>query len=309
MKRTALSVLACLVCSAALFAQAKIGTVKAFSGDVTIDAFGKGSFIKVIEGDALYGSTVLKAGPDGRAVLDLQGVEKEVPPGAVVKISDLQSASAKKRGLAWFAAVGRLIKSFSEASGAGEQDLVMGSRAGDAAPGDRGSSMEWEGDTDAASILPQARKTIDAGDFDGALQMLGKAEMPPDPVRAFELLYLKGFCYFQLEDYPDATACFSDAYTRLGSSRDAVTPEQRSFLLFQLGTSYFFLGREKEAVPVLAQYLAENADAPLAPYATLLLARSLAASGDQGRARALAGAAAKKYKGSELESEFASLQK
>jgi TolA-binding protein len=87
------------------------------------------------------------------------------------------------------------------------------------------------------------------------------------------------------------------------------TPDQRSFLLFQLGSSYFFLGKEKEAVPVLAEYLKDNPDAPLAPYATLLLARSLAASGDGGRARSLAGAAAKKYKGTDLESEFASLQK
>lgn len=303
-------VLACLLCSVPLFAQTKLGTVKSFSGDVTIDAFGKGTFIKVIEGDALYASTVLRAGPDGHAKLDVRGTTKEIPPGALVKIADLMSASARKGGLAWFAAVGKLIKSFSEASQAKEDDLVMGSRAAEVAPSDTESTMQWEGDTDAASILPEARKTIDTGDFDAALEKLNKAEMPSDPARAFELLYWKGFCYFQLEDYPDATTCFSDAYTRLGPSRDAVsTPDQRSFLLFQLGSSYFFLGKEKEAVPVLAQYLADNADAPLAPYATLLLARSLAASGDAGRARSLAVAAAKKYRGTDLESEFVSLQK
>ncbi|MGD0726667.1 MAG: tetratricopeptide repeat protein [Spirochaetia bacterium] len=308
-KRIIHLVLACLLCSVPLFAEAKLGSVKSFSGDVTIDAFGKGTFIKVIVGDALYASTVLSAGPDGRATVDVQGTMKEIPPGARVKISDLMSASAKKGGLAWFAAVGKLIKSFSEASQAKEEDLVMASRATEAAPKEE-TGMEWEGDTDASSILPEARKTIDAGDFNAALQKLGKAEMPSDPALAFELLYWKGFCYFQLEDYPDATACFSDAYARMGPSRNAVsTLDQRSFLLFQLGSSYFFLGKEKEAVPVLAEYLADNADAPLAPYATLLLARSLASSGDAGRARSLASAAAKKYKGTDLESEFASLQK
>jgi TolA-binding protein len=308
-KRIIPLVLACLLCSVPLFAEAKLGSVKSFSGDVTIDAFGKGTFIRVIVGDALYASTVLKSGPDGRATLEVQGMRKEIPPGARVRISDLLSASAKKGGLAWFAAVGKLIKSFSEASQAKEEDLVMGSRAAEAAPKDRETGMEWEGDTDASSILPDARKTIDAGDFNAALQKLGKAEVPSDPALAFEFLYWKGFCYFQLEDYPDATACFSDAYARMGASRNAVSPDQRSFLLFQLGSSYFFLGKEKEAVPVLSEYLADNADAPLAPYATLLLAQSLAASGDGSRARSLASAAAKKYKGTDLESEFASLQK
>ena len=302
-------VLACLLSAAPLFAETKLGTVKSFSGDVTIDAFGKGTFIKVIEGDALYASTVLMAGPNGRAVIDVQGTVKEIPPGARVKISDLVSASTRKGGLAWFAAVGKLIKSFSEASQAKEEDLVMGVRS-EKAPSSDAGSMEWAGDTDAASILPEARKTIDAGDFDAALQKLGKAEMPSDPALSFELLFWRGFCYFQLEDYPDATACFAAAYTRLGPSRDAVsTPDQRSFLLFQLGSSYFFLGKEKEAVPILAEYLKDNPDAPLAPYATLLLTQSLAASGDQARARSLASAAAKKYKGTDLEAEFASLQK
>jgi TolA-binding protein len=87
------------------------------------------------------------------------------------------------------------------------------------------------------------------------------------------------------------------------------TPGQRGSLLFQLGSSYFFLGREKDAVPILREYLAGNADGPFAPYATLLLARSLAASGDGSRARSIAIDAVKKYKGTDLESEFASLLK
>ena len=68
-------VLACLLCSLPLCAEAKLGSVKSFSGDVTIDAFGKGTFIKVIVGDALYASTVLSAGPDGRATVDVQGLK------------------------------------------------------------------------------------------------------------------------------------------------------------------------------------------------------------------------------------------
>jgi TolA-binding protein len=308
-KRIVPLVLACLLCAVPLIAQTKLGSVKSFSGDVTIDAFGKGTFLKVIVGDALYASTVLKAGPDGHAILDVRGATKEIPPGALVKIADLVSASARKGGLTWFAAVGKLIKSFSEASKAKEEDLVLGSRAEEAPAAEAG--VEWAGDeSDASSILPEARKAIDNGGYSDALQRLQKVDMPSDPGLAFELLYWKGFCYFQLEDYPDATACFSGAYERLGPSRNAAgTPDERGFLLFQLGSSYFFLGKEKEAVPVLGEYLSDNANEPLAPYATLLLARSLAASGDGTRARAVARDAAKKYKGTDLEGEFASLQK
>jgi len=310
-KRILLLALVCLLGSVPLFAEAKLGSVKSFSGDVTIDAFGKGTFIKVIEGDALYASTVIKAGPDGRATLDVQGTMKEIPPGARVRISDLMSASTKKNRLGWFAAVGKLVKSFSEASQAKEEDLVLASKAEEAPASDAESGIQWEGgEADAVSVLPEARKTIDVGGYTEALQRLEKAEMTSDPALAFELLFWKGFCYYQLDDYPDAAVCFSDAYARLGPSRAAVgTPGERGSLLFQLGSSYYFLGREKEAVPILGEYLADNADGPLAPYATLLLARSLAASGDGTRARSVASDALKKYRGTDLEGEFASLQK
>jgi TolA-binding protein len=303
--------LACSLCAVPLLAQTKVGSVRSSSGDVTIDAFGKGTFIKVVEGDALYASTVLKAGSDGRAILDVQGTIKEIPPGALVKISDLVAAGAKKSGLGWFAAVGKLIKSFSEASQAKEEDLVLGSRAAEVDSKDSDQGMEWDGDeTEAASILAGARKTIDSGSYSTALQKLQKAEAPSDPALSFQLAFWKGFCYYQLEDYTDAAASFSDAYARQGTSREAVgTAAERASLLFQLGSSYFFLGREKDAVPILAEYLTHNADGPLAPYATLLLARSLLASGDGNRARSIAIAAAKKYKGTDLESDFASLQK
>jgi TolA-binding protein len=171
--------------------------------------------------------------------------------------------------------------------------------------------MEWEsGETDAKSILPEAQKSIDAGSYMEALEKLEKAEMPSDQALSFELLFREGFCYYQLEDYSDAAKNLSDAYVRLGSSRTAVgTPGQRGSLLFQLGSSYFFLGREKEAVTVLRAYLSDNDNGPFAPYASLLLARCLVASGDTSRARSIAIVGMKKYKGTDLESEFASLLK
>jgi TolA-binding protein len=310
MKKTIPLLLGCFLCAMSLFADTKLGSLQAFSGDVTIDAFGKGSFLKVIKGDALYASTVLRSGPDGRATIEVQGTKQEIPPGALVRISDLVSASAKRNGLGWFAAVGKLIKSFSEASQAKEDDLVLGSRAAEVSE-DADKGMEWQGDeTDAAAALPTARKYIEDGGYMTALQELSKAAMPSDPRLVFELLFWKGFCYYQVGDYPDAAKNLSDAHTRTQSpGASAGTPEERGSLLFQLGSSYFFLGREKDAVPILREYIAGNPDGPYAPYATLLLARSLLASGDGSRARSIAIDAVKKYKGTDLEGEFASLLK
>jgi hypothetical protein len=257
MKKTIPLLLGCFLCAMPLFADTKLGSVQAFSGDVTIDAFGKGSFLKVITGDALYASTVLRSGPDGRATIEVQGTKQEIPPGALVRITDLVSASAKRNGLGWFAAVGKLIKSFSEASQAKEDDLVLGSRAAEVSE-DADKGMEWQGDeTDAAAALPTARKYIEDGGYMTALQELSKAAMPSDPRLVFELLFWKGFCYYQVGDYPDAAKNLSDAHTRTQSpGASAGTPEERGSSNWAPRTS-FSAGR-RTRFPFCASTLQET---------------------------------------------------
>jgi hypothetical protein len=85
------------------------------------------------------------------------------------------------------------------------------------------------------------------------------------------------------------------------------TPENRATLLFQLGSSYFLLGQEKDCIPQLDAYLAGYGGGHYAPYASLILAKALRTTGDAGRSKSVAQAALAKYKGSDVEGELASL--
>jgi tetratricopeptide (TPR) repeat protein len=310
-KRSAVLLIVILVSTLAFGAETKLGTVKSFSGTVTIDAFGKGVFIPVVKGDTLYTSTVLKTGPNGRATVDLQGQTKEIPPGAEVKVADLAAAGQKKSGLGWFAAVGKLITSFTEASKEKEGDLVLGSRAADVSQEQSSADMEWEvEETDPAVLLPEARKSIDAGGYAAALEKLAKADPPTDPALAWDLSFWKGFCYFQMEDYADAALSLSAARSLAGGTKTPLgTPTNQAMLLFQLGSSYYLLGKEKEAIPALEAYLSQDAEMRYAGYASLLLAKSLVATGNATRARSIANDALKKHKGTDLEAEFSALLK
>ena len=272
MKRTLVFFLLLFAVAVMAPAQARMGTIASIVGAVSIDAFGKGALIPAVKGDALYASTLLKTGPNGRVTLDLGGQACEVPPAATVKIGELAAAAAKKGGLSWFAAVARLVKSFADASQRKEGDAVLGSRAGDATSCDS-TEMEWDvEESDAAALIPQARKSIEAGGYTSALETLAKAETPGEPAVAWQLSFWRGFCYFQLEDYPDAVKHLSAARERGRSSPQLGSPSDRAMLLFQLGASLYFTGNEKEAAAVLGSYLAEAPDGQFAQYAKQLLA-------------------------------------
>lgn len=306
MKRIVVLLVGLLAAAAQASADTKIGIVESFSGIVTIDAFGTGKYIAVITGDVLYTASVLKTGPDGRVSIDLQGTKREIPPGARIRIADIVSTGVKRGGLSWFAAVGRILRSFTAATEGQESDRVLGSRAGNAG---QDEPIDWEQEaTDAALALPQALKDIAAGSYNAALAKLSAAEGPADPALSWELLFWKGFCYFQTEDYGDALTNLSAARSLEGASKTAISkPANHATMLFQLGSSYFLLGQEGASIPVLDTYLAENPDGQYAPYATILLARALAATGDTRRARIVAADGAARYKGTDLEREFSSI--
>jgi tetratricopeptide (TPR) repeat protein len=310
-KRAALLVLAVtlgMLPAISSSAETRVGTVQSCAGTVTIDAFGKGAFIAAVKGDSLYASTVLKTGANGRASIALQEQTREIPPGATVKIADLLDTGKRKSSLGWFASVGRLINSLTKAAQRKEDDIVLGSRAADISQEQDDSAMSWEvEETDAEVLIPQARKDIDAGSYAAALVTLGKADPPTEPQTTWNLWFWKGVCYFQLEDYADAAASLSAANAVRGASLG--TPDARALPLFQLGSSWFLLGKNDAAIPVLNAYLQQNANGPYAPYATLLLSKALAASGDAAKSRAIAIEGARKYSGSGLDADFAALGK
>ncbi len=313
MKKPLVVFLCCflIAISSAGAADPSLGRVVSFSGRLLIDSFGKGAFLAAIRGDLLYKTSVLKTDADGRATIELQGGSREIPPGATVRVADLLAASAKKGGLGWFAALGNLVRSFSEASQKKDGELTLGSRAADMSQGQAGDEVDWEvEETDAARLLPDAQREIGLRDYSAALAELAKADAPSDPAVAWDLAFWKGFCFYQLEDYGDAVKSHSEAYNRMKASRTAVgSPRNRRMLLFQLASSQYLLGQEKLAIPLFDEYLAEKSGDAYEPYASLLLARALAATGDARRARAVAEEGSRKYRGTELDGEFAALLK
>lgn len=287
-------------------ADPQVGSVMDISGDVRIDAFGKGVFIKAIKGDVLYAASAIATGPDGRAAIEVQGRTQQIPPGASIALRDLLTAAQKKRDLGWFAALGSLIQSFSAPSQRKGEEVVLGSRAAEVGNGT--ADDEWiVEETDAATLLSDARADIGGGAWVSALARLEKAAPPADPAVAWSLAFWKGTCLYQIGDYGDAAAALSPAYEAMRASRVSPAAGERRILLFQLGSSWFLLGQEKRAVPLFEALVADRVEDGYQPYAHLLLARSLKESGDAGRSRSVAREAADKYRGTGLEGELAAL--
>jgi len=305
-KRLFLILTLVLCAAAALLAEQQVGTITSLTGKVQIDAFGKGAFIKAIQGDILYAASVIKTDADARATIEVQGKTQAIPPGASVAVQDLLS-SAQKKG-SWFASLAGLMQSFTNASQKEKEEVVAGSRAAEVGAKTDDEWMVEESATEEA--IAQARKDIDKADWSAALARLGKAEAPADPSVAWDLSFWKGYCFYMTGDYRDAAAALSPAYDALSSAQPpSPSAEHRRLLLFQLGSSWFLLGQERRAVPLFDSLVADRVDDASQPYAYLLLARSLAASGDATRARSVAQEAQKKYRGTDLEKEFSALAK
>jgi tetratricopeptide (TPR) repeat protein len=272
MNRLFVLLLIATACASPSAAETRLGTVTSIVGTVTIDAFGKGAFLPAVKGDALYASTILKAGVNGRATLDMRGQVSEVPPGAMVRIGDLAAADARKSGLKWFAAVSRLVESFVDASRRKESDLTLGTRAAEAGA-EESTNTEWATEeTDASALIPLARRNMAPGGYASALETLAKAVPPDDPALAWDLSFWKGFCYYQEQDYPDAVKHFSAARALGKSSPRVGDPAYRAVLLFQLGVSLYFVGEDKDAAAVLSSYLSDYPDGQFAEHAKMLIA-------------------------------------
>jgi hypothetical protein len=290
-------------CASPLGADARVGRLQAVTGSVSVDAFGKGAFVAAVVGDDLYSSSVVKTGPGASATIDLLGKTVTVPAATTVRVADLAGAAGRKGGLRWFDTVARLVKSLSGSSPSAEKEDVLGTR--EKQVGGSGGT-EWDtGDSEAGVRLAEAMKSIAGGSYAAALDTLSAAQQPDDPGSAWQVSFWKGYCYYELDDYANAITHLSAANSPPLSA--AGDPDDRGNLLFMLGASLYLVGREKEAVPVLDAFLKGYQAEAYAPYAAVLLARSLAASGDAARSRAVAAAAAARYRGSDVEGDLAAL--
>jgi len=302
-------ILAIFLCTgiSLLTADNEVGKVVSLSGRVFIDAFGKGAFIPAIKDDMLYQNSVLRTDPDGKAIVVIQGKQRDIPPAATVRIAEVLEASTRQSGLVWLQALGNLLRSVSEASRQKQEDLVLGSRAGNMEQDDEG--LGWMDDEEeAAGLYAEAQAHIREQRYADALARLMRINTSTTVSLLWNATFWKGFCYFQLEDYRDAARYLGEAKQMLQAEADGLgTPLERQLLLFQLGASYYFIGEAKTAIPNLNAFLAERSAGEFEPYAVLFLANALITSGDSGRAKSVLTDASTRFEGQEIKKELALL--
>jgi predicted negative regulator of RcsB-dependent stress response len=135
-----------------------------------------------------------------------------------------------------------------------------------------------------------------------AITALNDIDTAGDPELAAEAAYLTGSAYFQLGDYANAARLLAEARRSfvLGASDGRV-------LAFELGASWFLLGRPRDAIPLLEELAGSQVKDNYAPYAWLLLAKARVDAGDASGAKAAAEQGLRLYAGTEFEREFSDL--
>src|SRR6266540_1112870 len=111
------------------------------------------------------------------------------------------------------------------------------------------------------ALLAQARKLLEKGDPDAALELFGRVASQ-DPRNA-EALTGRGLCYLDLEKYATAEASFSAALQSDPEDPDA---------MLGLAETYRFQGKQIEAIAHYEKYLARHPDGEEAEVARNALA-------------------------------------
>ena len=286
-----------------------VGTVLSSVGEAAIDAFGKGVYIPVEAGDALYRDTVLRTGPSGSMALRLDEVRLEVPPGSTVRVEELLAAGRRRRGLGWFQVVLAVIGNIAGSGEEAGEEVVLGSRAFEVPDSELG--FEWAEEEDEDELAwKAARADLDQLSFAAALRTLLGIRDPDglDEALPGEVDYLIGTCYFQLGNYGDAALRLERAYGSIARSGlgCAVLPYCKN-LLFQLGAADYLLGREASSAERLETLLKAGPPPEVRPYLYLFLIRALRGSGRTREARARLEEAQREFRGTPFEPEIKQL--
>ena len=107
----------------------EIGKVIDYSGEVLIDTFEKGTFIQVVREDLLYKDSVIKTGTKGTVFIHPGNFQLEIPPGSMIKVSDLLSSESEKNNFIWFQSLLDLFKDILESPDNFQEKAALGGRA------------------------------------------------------------------------------------------------------------------------------------------------------------------------------------
>jgi tetratricopeptide (TPR) repeat protein len=285
-----------ITCSFIHGADTSVGKVISFSGQVLIDSFGKGSFIKVVEGEYLYKTSVIKTGEDSKATIIVMDVKKEIPPLSELSIEKVISLETRKKESDWFRSLMELIQEASNSLFTEEEDVDLASR-GELFLQHQDELFNYETEEDLSP------------DYGNELILL--LDIPAGTASDYipgELKLKKGFCYFGLGNYEDALRHFQESNNTIikDMKKKGKTPYFHDTLKLMLGLSHYYLDEYDEAIPCFKTLLEKNSIPMLKPYISWLLLDALYAEGRLEEAQSLPESVKTSIKNYRLEDVFLS---
>lgn len=297
-----------LLAVAPVWGQTAVGRIAGLSGDVRLDAFGKGAFITAVVGDRLYRESVLRVAADATADLEIGPAKQTAAPGSVLKVADLLTATERRSGLRWTDALGKLVNDARRALQGKPGEVALGSRA--ANQGEE-TTVDWaEEEDETTAVYESSVRQIETGDTaSGLMGLLSLPDTPTDAYTTAEIELWRGYGYFELGAY-------TEAETRLESARRAAVADPAALdagplrmLHLALGATRFYLGRPADAVSPLRALVKGRPADERTLFGYLFLVEALVATGDRtGGAAALREAEAL-YPGGAEAAELAALKR
>jgi tetratricopeptide (TPR) repeat protein len=266
-----------------------VGKILSFSGDVVIDHFGNGSYIKAREGESVYKNSIIKTGARSSATVAILELTKEIPPFSEFSVAPVIALESRKKNTGWFRSLMNLINQASDAFFEGEENVDLASRGEDDVLG-KDTLFAYETEED---LRPDYWQELDLF-----------LEMGAGDTREYsagEIELKKGLCYFGLAQY-------RDALEHLGVSSDMIKKEDEPFffdnLILMLGVTHYVLAEYPASTDYFTHFLSRNNVPEYNPFAYWLLLDSLLLSGKEEEAKILMEKAEESLRGSILEDKF-----
>ena len=289
-------------------ADSSVGEIAILSGEVAIDAFGTGDFIRAITGDVLYRQSVVRTGPGATAILRVDGETTEVASDSALSIGQLVRSHERVNKFGWLRQLSGAVKSAFDAVTGEKEEVVLGGRAGNA--NDNDDEVGWIVEDENEDAYREALILMAEDDFVEAVSRLKEIFDPlPGIFLPGEIEFWIGYCQYQLENYTAALEAYEAALQDIRLQRfDSRRLKFHEEILFQSGSSHYLIGNFAGAATAMAS-LADHVSDRYGAYTYLILIDSLLEMGSIERARSYLAEAASRIVGSGLDDEFATLQR
>lgn len=286
-------------------ADSAVGEISSLSGEVTIDAFGTGDYIRAIAGEVLYRQSVVRTGFGGKAVLTIGGRSAVVASESELAIGSLVQSRERRNRFGWLRSLTGTVKSAFDAVTGRQEDVALGPRAGNAGDSDQ---IGWVVEDENEDAFNEAIRLIGDDDFAGAIALLKEIYDPlPGTFLPGEVSFWIGHCQFQLENYVAALEAHKTALEEIREQR--TNPRGIKYydqIVFQSGASLYMTGDSVGAAETMAS-LAERVSDDQAALTFFILIESLLATGAEDQARRYYADAPPVIAESGLGAEFAAL--